>query len=139
MLDGEVRDGSAGDAFAAAAGVKPGMAGTMRRLDLRAAPAGHFAALRRVAAAAATGYSLVRYTGPTPPEYQEGMARVLSAYADAPHDAGVQAEQWDATRVRERSDAVFEFLGLRRHVLAARHDASGELVATTAGTGSGCC
>ncbi|HEY0934257.1 MAG TPA: GNAT family N-acetyltransferase [Trebonia sp.] len=34
--------------------------------------------------AAAAGYSLVRWTGPTPPEYQEPLARVLNAYADAP-------------------------------------------------------
>jgi GNAT superfamily N-acetyltransferase len=130
-LEGEVRDGSAGDAFAVAVDAKPGMAGTMRRLDLRTAPAGKFARLRASASAAATGYSVVRWTGPTPPEYQESMARVLSAYADAPHDEGVETQAWDAARVRERSDAVFEFLELRRYVLAARHDASGELVAMT--------
>jgi GNAT superfamily N-acetyltransferase len=131
VLEAEVRDGTAGDAFAAAAGAKPGIAETLRRLDLRAAPAGRFARLRAATAAAASGYSLVRWTGPTPPEYQESLARVINAYADAPHDADVQAEDWDAARVRERRDAPFQIMGLRGYVLGARDDASGELVAFT--------
>jgi GNAT superfamily N-acetyltransferase len=132
VLDGEVRDGSAGDAFAVATAAKPGIAATLRRLDLRAAPAGHFARLQAAAAAAAAGYSLVRWTGPTPPQYQDSLARVLNAYADAPRDAGVETEDWDAARVREGADAPTAFLGLRRYVLAAVHDASGELAAMTA-------
>jgi GNAT superfamily N-acetyltransferase len=132
VLDGEVRDGSAGDAFAAASGARPGIAATLRRLDLRTAPAGHFARLQASAAAAASGYSLVRWTGPTPPQYQEPLARVMSAYADAPHDAGVETEDWDAARVRDGRDATVALLGLRQYVLAAVHEASGEMAAMTA-------
>jgi GNAT superfamily N-acetyltransferase len=132
VLDGEVRDGSAGDAFAVAVGARPGIGQTLRRLDLRTAPPGHFSRLQACAAAAAAGYSLVRWTGSTPPQYQESFARVLNAYGDAPRSAGVAAEDWDAAQVRERNDALAVRFGLRQYVLAAVHDASGELAAMTA-------
>jgi len=131
VLGGEVRDGSAGDAFAAAAGAKPGIAGGIRRLDLRTVPAGRFARLHAEAAPAAAGYSLVRWTAPTPPEYLESLARVLNAYADAPHDEGHEAEAWDGERVRERADAWLAAAGARGYTVAAVHDASGELAAMT--------
>lgn len=130
-LGSEVRDGSAGDAFAASAGAKPGMAAAVRRLDLRAVPAGKFARLRAAAADAAAGYSLVRWTGPTPPEYRGPLARVLNAYADAPHDEGRQPEAWDADRVRDRADAPMLAMGVRTYTVAAALDASGELAAMT--------
>ncbi|MGH3299907.1 MAG: GNAT family N-acetyltransferase [Trebonia sp.] len=128
---GEVRDGSAGDAFAVAIGAKPGMAAAWRRLDLRGVPAGKFARLRAEATAAATGYSLVRWIGETPPEYQASLAGVLNAYADAPHDEGYEAEAWDAERVRQRADAPLRAMGLRTYTVAAADDASGELAAMT--------
>jgi GNAT superfamily N-acetyltransferase len=131
VLGGEVRDGSAGDAFAVATGAKSGMSATMRRLDLRTVAAGKFARLRAAAAAAATGYSLVRWTGPTPPEYRESLARVLNAYADAPHDKGYEAEAWDGERVRARADAPHQAMGVRTYTIAAAQDASGELAAMT--------
>jgi GNAT superfamily N-acetyltransferase len=131
VLGGEVRDGSAGDAFAVAIGAKSGMAATMRRLDLRTVPAGKFGRLRAEATAAAVGYSLVRWTGRTPPEYQESLARVLNAFADAPHDEGFETEDWDGERVRERADAPLLAMGVRTYVIAAAHDASGELAAMT--------
>jgi GNAT superfamily N-acetyltransferase len=130
-LGGEVRDGSAGDAFAAATGAKPGIAAALRRLDLRAVPAGKFAALRADASKAAAGYSLVRWTGPTPAEYLAALANVLNAYADAPHDEGHEAEAWDADRVRERADGSLRDWGTRRYTVAAAHAASGELAAMT--------
>jgi GNAT superfamily N-acetyltransferase len=131
MLGSEVRDGSAGDAFAIATGAKPGMAATLRRLDLRAVPEGKLAGLRSAAANAAAGYSLVRWTGPTPAEYTDPLARVLNAYADAPHNEGYQAGAWDADRVRERGDAALRAMGVRTYTVAAVHDASGELAAMT--------
>lgn len=131
VLGAEVRDGSPGDAFAAATGAKPGMAATLRRLDLRTVPAGKFARLRADAAAAATGYSLARWTGPTPPEYLDSFAAVLNAYADAPHDEGYEAEAWDGDRVRERGDAIVRVIGERRYTVVAAHAASGELAAMT--------
>ena len=129
VLWGETRDGSAGEAFAVAAGAKQGIAAGIRRLDLRALPAGKIAWLRAGAEAAAAGYTLVRWAGPTPPEYLASFARVLNAINDAPHDEGVEDESWDADRVRARNDAPTEAMGLRRHTIAARHDASGEIAA----------
>jgi GNAT superfamily N-acetyltransferase len=131
VLGGGVRDGSAGDAFAAAAGAKPGMGEVLRRLDLRTVPAAKFAGLRAEATAAATGYSLIRWTGPTPPEYLESLARVLNAFADAPHDEGYETGDWNGERVRERADAPHRAMGVRTHTVAAVHDASGELAAMT--------
>jgi GNAT superfamily N-acetyltransferase len=131
VLGGEVRDGSAGDAFAVAVGAKTGMAATMRQLDLRTAPAGKFARLRAEAAEAAAGYSLVRWTGPTPPEYLAPLAGVLNAYADAPRDEGHDLEEWDADRVRERAAPPVQAMGLRGYTIAAVHDATGEMAAMT--------
>jgi GNAT superfamily N-acetyltransferase len=131
VIGGETRDGSAGEAFAAAVGATPGIGATLRRLDLRAVPAGTLARLRAEADAAAAGYSLVRWTGQAPEEYLEAFARVLNAYADAPHDAGVEAESWDADRVRERSGPAVAAMGLRRYTLTAVHAASGEMAALT--------
>jgi GNAT superfamily N-acetyltransferase len=131
VLDGEVRDGLAGDAFAAWAGATPGLTETVRVLELRTAPAGKFAELRAAAARAAAGYSLVSWTGPTPDEYLEPMAALVNAFGDAPRDAGVEAETWDARRLRERGDAVLKILGVREYTVAAVHDATGELAAMT--------
>jgi RimJ/RimL family protein N-acetyltransferase len=107
------------------------MAAALRQLDLRKAPAGKFTKLRATAADAAAGYSLVRWSGPTPPEYRDPLARVLNAYADAPHDEGYEAEAWDADRVRDRGDGPIAAMGERRYTVAAVHDASGELAAMT--------
>lgn len=130
VLGGEVRDGRAGDAFAAAAGAEPGLPGIYRRLDLRTLPPGKLAALRAEAAAAAAGYSLVRWSGPTPPEYREALAGVVQAYEDAPRDEGVQREAWDASRV-DRSAAATVSMGVRGYMLTAVHDATGEMAAMT--------
>jgi GNAT superfamily N-acetyltransferase len=128
-LDGEVRDGLPGDAFAAWAGATTGGAQTMRVLDLRTTPAGKFAGLRAAAERAAAGYSLVSWTGPTPDEYLDPMVALVNAFADAPRDAGVEAETWDARRLRERGDAVLEILGVRAYTVGAVHEATGELAA----------
>jgi GNAT superfamily N-acetyltransferase len=129
LLWSETRDGSAGEAFAAAAGAKQGIAAGVRRLDLRRLPAGKTGALHASAAAAAAGYTLLRWTGPTPGEYRASFAQVLNAFNDAPQDEGVEDESWDADRVRERNDAPVHAMGLRRYTIAARHDASGQLAA----------
>jgi GNAT superfamily N-acetyltransferase len=131
VLDGEVRDGSPGDAFAAGAGATPGIAADLRVLDLRTFPSEKFAGLRARAARAAAGYSLVTWAGPTPEAYLERMAALFNAFGDAPRDADVQAETWDAQRVRERADGKLAAMGVRGYTVAAVHDASGELAAMT--------
>ncbi len=101
------------------------------RLDLRAVPSEKIARLRSEAAAVAVGYTLVRWEGPTPPEYLESLAGVLNAYADAPHDAGYEAQVWNGDLVRDRADAVLAVMGLHVYRIAAVHAASGALAAMT--------
>lgn len=131
ILYGEVRDGSAGDAFAARSDATPGIPGAVRQLDLDKVPAGKFAALRAEAARAAAGYSLVTWTGSTPERYLGELATVMNAYEDAPHDAGVETETLDADRLRDRSDAIGAAMGGRRYTVAAVHAATGNLAAMT--------
>jgi len=131
VFGGEVRDGLAGDAFAARAGATPGIGAALRVLDLRKVPDGKIAEIRAAAARAATGYSVVRWTGATPDEYLDGMAAATNAYEDAPHDAGVEPEDFDASRIRDRADATVTRMGLRMYTVAAVHAATGQLAAMT--------
>jgi len=52
---------------------------------------------------AAADYSLVSWVGPVPEEYIEQAAAVYNGMADAPRDTEIAHEEWDAQRVRERS------------------------------------
>jgi len=131
VFGGEVRDGLAGDAFAAWAGATPGIGGALRVLDLRTIPAGRIAGIRADAARAAAGYSLLSWTGATPAEYLDGLAAAMTAYEDAPHDAGVEADMFDADRLRDRADATITAMGVRKYTIVAVHDATGQLAAMT--------
>lgn len=122
---------SAGAAFAGHAGAAPGLVEARRVLAVTAIPAGRVASLREQAERAATGYSLVSWTGRVPEEYLARYAAVESAMADAPHDASEEPEVWDAARVAEYED-IRERRGRRIYTLAALHDASGEMAAVTA-------
>jgi GNAT superfamily N-acetyltransferase len=130
-LGGEVRDGSAGDAFAVWAGAAPGIGGAVRHLDLRKVPEGKYAGLRAEAERAAAGYSLVTWTGSTPERYLGQLAHVMNAYADAPHDAGIETGTLDGARLRDRAEATGEAMGGRRYTVAAAHAATGDLAAMT--------
>jgi GNAT superfamily N-acetyltransferase/RimJ/RimL family protein N-acetyltransferase len=136
-LSGEVRDGSAGAAFAAAAGATAGIAEVIRVLDVGGDVAARLPALRDEAARHAVGYSLVSWTGRTPEEYLDAIVRLEGAMADAPHDPGVETWNWDADRIRKSEDVMFSH-GIGRYTVAARHDMTGELAAFTAvGTEAG--
>jgi GNAT superfamily N-acetyltransferase len=124
VFGGEVRDGLAGDAFAAWAGATAGIGGALRVLDLRKVPDGKIAGMRADAARAAAGYSLVSWTRATPDEYLAGMAAVTNAHEDAPRDAGVEAAGFDADRIRNRADATVAAMGLRMYTIGAVHDAT---------------
>jgi RimJ/RimL family protein N-acetyltransferase len=50
--------------------------------------------------------------------------------ADAPRDAGVEPAVWDAARIRHQEQTHAEHK-LTGYAIAARHDATGELVALT--------
>jgi GNAT superfamily N-acetyltransferase len=130
-LDGEVQEGSPGEAFARRAGGSLGLADVRRVQDLAKIPAGAIARLRDSAAQAAAGYSLVRWEGVTPDTRLGQVAALQNAMNDAPRDAGVEARTWDAQRVRDRMNARIAVSPYRRYSLAAVHDATGEMAALT--------
>jgi len=125
------RQGTALDAFFAAAGTTPVHVEVRRALDLQAAPPGHFTALGAAAARHAGGYSLARWSGVTPDEHLDGVAQLLNAMNDAPHEEGLEESVWDADRVRERADSSLLRMGTRGYSVAAVHDATGEMAALT--------
>jgi GNAT superfamily N-acetyltransferase len=129
-LAAEAADGSPGAAFAAAAGARPGIAHVIRQLVIDAGLPARLAGLRTEAAVRATGYTLLSWTGATPPEYLGDSARLSAAMADAPTDAGVEPQIWDASRI---TDFEHTLLGSGQHLytVAARHDDSGCLAAVT--------
>jgi RimJ/RimL family protein N-acetyltransferase len=136
-LSSEIRDGSAGAAFAAVAGATAGIAEVIRVLEVDSGLADRLPALRAEAAQHAVGYSLVSWDGPTPEEYLDDVVRLEAAMADAPRDPGVETWIWDAERIRKSEDIMFSH-GVGRYEIAARHDATGELAAITAvGTETG--
>jgi GNAT superfamily N-acetyltransferase len=131
VLSGPVVSGSAGEAFAAAAGATPGLVDVRRVQYLAKIEAGKIAELRRSAARAAAGYSLVNWAGDVPERYLGPLAHVVNAFEDAPRDENVQPATWDADRLRERTGAHVRAGLLRNHSVAAVHDATGEMAAYT--------
>lgn len=95
---------------------------------------GDFAAVERMLAdavsAAGPDYRVVTWSSPTPPEYRDGYAYVLSRMStDAPAGGMVIDEQhWDAERVARR-DARQQAQGLTVSVAAVEHIPSGRIAA----------
>jgi GNAT superfamily N-acetyltransferase len=129
-MGAEVRDGSAGAAFAQAVGGQAGMAEAIRILNIDASLPARLDQLRAEAQPKAAGYSLLSWLGGTPREYLGEVARLNNAMTDAPHDEGVQATDWDGQRVAEQEEHALAH-GRRFRTVAARHDRTGELVALT--------
>ena len=100
-------------------------------LDVGKLEKGKLARLRGPAERAAAGYSLVSWAGPVPEEYIEQTAAVYNGMADAPRDAEITHEEWDAQRVRERVNGLRPQYGMRDYAVAARHDDTGELAGLT--------
>lgn len=129
-LSVEALDDSAGAAFAAAAGAKPGIAEVSRRLTVDDEVAARLPRLQAAARERSGGYTLVSWTGLTADQYLPDSMRLSEAMADAPRDEGVEAQFWDAERIRH-----FEQTGLNAghqfYAVAARHDQTGRLVALT--------
>jgi len=101
-----------------------------RVLELDSIPAGKLAGLRARAEAAAQGYSLLRWAGPTPEEDLLGVATVQAAMADAPHNPGEKPRGVDPERLRHNERRSIE-VGMRRYSVAARCDRTGELAGLT--------
>jgi GNAT superfamily N-acetyltransferase len=131
-LDGNVVQGSAGEAFARHLGAEVGLVDARRFLDLRKVEASRFATLRAEAAGPADGYSLISWTGVTPAEERGRVAGVFNAMNDAPREEGwFEDDIWDADRVRDRADMQLRFARHRGYSIAAVHDESGEMAALT--------
>lgn len=83
-----------------------------------------------VARAASTGYRVVQWTAPTPPEHVSGYAWAKSRMStDAPSAAmEFDEETWDAERIA-RHDARYLESGRTVLVTAAVHESSGDIVA----------
>ncbi len=102
-----------------------------RRSDLDlTAPTDRIDALLAEARRAATGYRLIQWTLPTPPEFAEGYAWAKSRMStDVPAAAlEYDEESWDAARVA-RHDQRFLDGGATMLVTAAVHEESGAVVA----------
>jgi GNAT superfamily N-acetyltransferase len=130
LLSGETREGSTGAAFARALGARQGIIDVRRVLRLDSVPASHLASLRSTAQTAARGYSLLSWEGATPPEHAAAVAGITTAADDVPIDAGQEPQRWDLERVRQSGLRVAA-QGLHYYTVAARHDASGEIVGFT--------
>jgi len=130
LLTGHTEESSAGTAFARTFGARHRLTGTFSVLRLRSIPAGHLPELRRKAAAAAAGYSLVSWEGPTAEHRLTDVAALLGAEADAPRAAGEEPQGWDAARVRAADQRLAD-QGWRFYSLAARAERGGTLVAIT--------
>jgi len=129
-LTAESRKGLAGSAFAASVGAQAGLVEVRRVLDLADVPAGKLAALRGRAEAAAQGYSLACWQGPTPDEHLDQVVAVSNAMADAPRNPGEEAEVEDAQKVRHHERSAAE-QRLHAYTVAARCDRTGELAGLT--------
>jgi GNAT superfamily N-acetyltransferase len=130
LLMSHARVDSAGAAFAAAIGARPGLRDARRVLDLGDASQARLPGLRSDANAHAAGYTLRRWTGPAPDDLVEQVCLLLMAMADAPHEATVEPERWDPARLRAAEErGIAE--GSRWYEVAAMHDTSGDMAALT--------
>jgi GNAT superfamily N-acetyltransferase len=126
----DTKEGSAGEAFAVAAGASRGVTEVRRVLDLADLPAGRLDALRDRAEAASGGYSVVTWLGRCPEEYLAGLAAVINAMADAPRNPDEEPERLDAERVRDGE--VLDVIQKRRcYTVAAVCDQTGEMAGVT--------
>ena len=130
VLAGATGENCPGEAFARAAGARHTETEVRSVMDLAGALPARLAGLREQSAVAATGYSLLSWTGPVPASYLGQVASVTSAMADAPRSPGLEPEVWDGERVRASERRVVE-QGLRFYSVAARCEATGELAALT--------
>jgi hypothetical protein len=92
----------------------------------------HLASLRADAIAHSRGYSLVQWQGAAPAELLDDLAALMSRMStDAPlEDLDWEPERWTAERYRQHEHSIAA-AGRVRLTTAARHDASGRIVACT--------
>ncbi|WP_428500273.1 GNAT family N-acetyltransferase [Pseudonocardia sp.] len=128
----EVRTGGPGDALMRALGARPALRDQRRRLPLPPADPAALAAMEAAAVAASPGHTLVGWTGTTPDDHLDDIARLAAQMStDTPlDDLHSEPETYDADRVRE-ADAASVGHGMVPLVTAARVGVDGPLVAYT--------
>jgi GNAT superfamily N-acetyltransferase len=117
--------------FAKAAGARVGLTEARRFLYVTAIPSGRMAGLRASAASAASGYSVVSWTGVVPDRHLDGFTYVREAMNDAPTEPEHDYVRWDARRVRDQLNPRIEASGDRFYTVAAVHDETGQMAALT--------
>ncbi|ODU00167.1 MAG: hypothetical protein ABS81_24435 [Pseudonocardia sp. SCN 72-86] len=129
-LIAEVRRGGAGEVLMEVVGARAALRDQRRRLPLPPAAPDVLARLEAAARAASRDYTLVGWTGRTPDEHVEDVARLSGQMTtDAPFDdLRWEPEAYDADRIRE-IDAANAACGRTALVTAARPGADGPLVA----------
>ena len=130
MVTGETMEGTAGSGFARALGATTELTEARRTLDVRAIPAGRLGELKSSVKAASADYTLLDWSGPMPEAYLDAVARLNEAMHDAPHGAGLEAQRWDAERVRAMERRALS-QGLRHYSVAAQDERTGELAGLT--------
>jgi GNAT superfamily N-acetyltransferase len=131
VLETEVLNGSAGEGFLRSLGATTELEEVRRVQDVGKIAPGRIAELRAEAERAAAGYSLLRWTGTVPEEYAGQYAGVINAFNDAPKGENVEDRVWTAERVLERRSTFLRADLVRGYSVAAKHVASGEMVAVT--------
>jgi GNAT superfamily N-acetyltransferase len=129
-MSGDALEGSPGAAFARAQRGRPGITEVRRILRLNEIPPGQLTRLHQTAEAAATGYQLLTWAGPTPEGKLPALAAIYAEAGDMPRNPGHEPQQWDVDRARldDRRAAV---LGLRQYTVTAQSTATGELAGLT--------
>jgi GNAT superfamily N-acetyltransferase len=130
QLNCDTREGSAGDAFAVAAGAARGVTEVRRILDLADVPDGMLDTLRAQAEAASAGYTVVTWLGRCPEEYLAGVASVVNAMNDAPHNPDEEPELHDAERIRV-GEVLDDISKTRGYTVVATSDQTGEVAGIT--------
>ena len=97
----------------------------VRRVDVHATPPSRWQQLSDEAATRSGDYELVRITGPTPDDLLDAMVALHDAINDAPADEGMEADVWDAARVRAYDASLVSRRQTAYRVLA-RQRSSGE-------------
>jgi RimJ/RimL family protein N-acetyltransferase len=124
-------DAPAPRAYAEGLGFRQASVDITRRQDLPAVNWDRIERLRAETRAAASGYSLLRLTGPVPDDLVEEVAMMEAAINDAPRDdLDMEDDVITVERIRARERTVAE-AGLREYKLIARRDRDGRLAGHT--------
>jgi len=117
--------------FANAQGFSPASVEVCRVLDPQGLPPGHFDEIYAEAAAVASAYELLRWSGGTPPELLPAVTEMTAAINDAPYDdLDLEYDVYTPERIVAYESAVLDG-GHRMYRLVARHRRTGALAGHT--------